>query len=545
MERIITKGCWKHMSDIFTFLAEQPVMLAFLLVGGGMALGRLKVKGVGLGAAAVLFLAIAVAAWSTAEGIDLAIPHIVGTLGLVIFAFAIGNNAGGTFFKSLKQATGPIITMVLLFILAAVSAYLVGTYVFDMDIALIAGTFAGAVTNTPALAAAGESSGDPGTATVGYAVAYLFGVIGMIIAANLALRKAHLDTDTPSPVTHQNVRVDRTDLPTVGGVLAEIGTVVEFSRLRRGEEGPIWIPSSSEKLHEGDLVTIVGDDEAVRSVISALGHASSHSLRADRRMLDFRRITVSEPNHVGKTVGELDEILAERWGAKISRVRRADQDMLALPSMMVEMGDRVRVVGPTLKLKEISSWLGDSSKGLTDINPVALGLGLGFGILLGSIEIPMPGGGSFSLGAAAGVLIVGLVMGRLGRIGNVVTALPNTANAVMSELGLLLFLAQAGTNAGGQIGTAFSGDEWWKILLLGILITSIMAGGLYVAMKSIFKMGGTRLSGLLGGAQTQPAVLAFANGRTGADPRVALGYALVYPVAMITKILVAHILGGM
>ena len=136
-------------------------------------------------------------------------------------------------------------------------------------------------------------------------------------------------------------------------------------------------------------------------------------------------------------------------------------------------------------------------------------------------------------------------MGRLGRIGSVVTALPKSANAVMSELGLLLFLAQAGTNAGGQIGQAFSGDEWWKILLLGILVTSIMAVGLYAAMRSIFKMGGTRLSGLLGGAQTQPAVLAFANGRTGADPRVALGYALVYPVAMITKILVAHFLGGM
>lgn len=533
------------MSDLFSLLAEQPIMLAFLLVGGGMALGQIKVKGVALGAAAVLFLAIGVAAWSTAEGIDLAIPHIVGTLGLVIFAFSIGNNAGGTFFKSLKQATGPIITMVLLFIAAAAAAFVVGTYVFDMDIALISGTFAGAVTNTPALAAAGESSGDPGTATVGYAVAYLFGVIGMIIAAHLALRKAHLDTDAPSPVTHENVRVTREDMPTVGAIMSRLGSTIEFSRIRRGEHGPIWIPSSTEQLHDGDLLTIVGEDAAVAAAVEELGHPSSHSLRSDRRMLDFRRITLSEPTLVGKTVSELDVVLTERWGAKISRVRRADQDMLAIPSMMVEMGDRVRVVGPTAKLKEISTWLGDSSKGLTDINPVALGLGLGLGILVGSIEIPMPGGGGFSLGGAAGTLIVGLIMGRLGRIGKVVTALPNSANVVMAELGLLLFLAQAGTNAGGQIGMAFSGDDWWKILILGILVTTIMAAGLYAAMKGIFKMGGTRLSGLLGGAQTQPAVLAFANGRTGADSRVALGYALVYPVAMITKILVAHVLGGM
>lgn len=541
----MTEGCPGGMNSVLNYLAEQPILTAFLIIGIGMALGRIKVKGVSLGAAAVLFFAIALAAWGNAVGVEITIPHYIGTLGLVLFAFSIGNNAGGTFFKSLKQATGPIITMVVLFIVAAVAAYLVGSYVFDMDIALIAGTFSGAVTNTPALAAAGESSGDPGTATVGYAVAYLFGVIGMIIAAQMALRKAHLDTDAPSPVTHQNVRVDREDGPTVGGIMKSLGSAIEFSRIRRGEQGPIWIPSSSEVLQRGDLVTIVGEDADVEQVVGELGHRSSHSLRSDRRMLDFRRITVSEPSLVGLTVRELDEVLAERWGAKISRVRRADQDMLAIPNLMVEMGDRVRVVGPTMKLKEISKWLGDSSKGLTDINPVALGLGLALGLFVGSIEIPMPGGGSFSLGGAAGVLLVGLVMGRLGRVGKVVTALPNTANLVMSELGLLLFLAQAGCNAGGQIGLAFSGDAWWKILLLGVLVTSIMGVGLYLTMRQIFHMGGTRLSGLLAGSQTQPAVLAFANGRTGSDPRVALGYALVYPVAMIAKILVAHFLGGM
>lgn len=541
----MTEECPGGMNSVLNYLAEQPILTAFLIIGIGMALGRIKVKGVSLGAAAVLFFAIALAAWGNAVGVEITIPHYIGTLGLVLFAFSIGNNAGGTFFKSLKQATGPIITMVVLFIVAAVAAYLVGSYVFDMDIALIAGTFSGAVTNTPALAAAGESSGDPGTATVGYAVAYLFGVIGMIIAAQMALRKAHLDTDAPSPVTHQNVRVDREDGPTVGGIMKSLGSAIEFSRIRRGEQGPIWIPSSSEVLQRGDLVTIVGEDADVEQVVGELGHRSSHSLRSDRRMLDFRRITVSEPSLVGLTVRELDEVLAERWGAKISRVRRADQDMLAIPNLMVEMGDRVRVVGPTMKLKEISKWLGDSSKGLTDINPVALGLGLALGLFVGSIEIPMPGGGSFSLGGAAGVLLVGLVMGRLGRVGKVVTALPNTANLVMSELGLLLFLAQAGCNAGGQIGLAFSGDAWWKILLLGVLVTSIMGVGLYLTMRHIFHMGGTRLSGLLAGSQTQPAVLAFANGRTGSDPRVALGYALVYPVAMIAKILVAHFLGGM
>jgi len=209
------------------------------------------------------------------------------------------------------------------------------------------------------------------------------------------------------------------------------------------------------------------------------------------------------------------------------------------------MGDRVRVVAPTAKMAEISKLFGDSTKGMTSINPVALGIGMVLGILLGSIQIPLGGGDTFSIGSAAGTLIVGLIMGRVGRIGTAVTALPYTACMVMSELGLLIFLAHAGTNAGGQIMTAFTSGEWTKILFLGVIITLVVAAGLYFSMRYIGKMGGTKLAGALGGTQTQPAVLAFANGRTGDDPRVAMGYAMVYPVAMIVKIFVAQILGSL
>ena len=170
---------------------------------------------------------------------------------------------------------------------------------------------------------------------------------------------------------------------------------------------------------------------------------------------------------------------------------------------------------------------------------------MALGILIGEIPIFTPTGAYFSIGSAAGTLIVGLIFGRLGRIGPFVTAMPFTAGQVLAEFGLLVFLAQAGANAGGQIEKAFTSGTWLQILLLGIIMTSIMAVGLYVVMRWIFKMGGTKLSGLLAGAQTQPAVLAFANSRTNMDPRVSLGYALVYPVAMIGKILVAQIMGGM
>lgn len=533
------------MATVMGFLAEQPVLFLFMLIGVGMIFGHIKVKGVSLGAAAVLFCAIGFAAWGETYDIHARVPHGIGILGLAIFAFAIGINSGPSFFRNLKAALGPIIAMVGLYIVAAGSGYLVGTKVFDMPIALVAGTFAGATTNTPALAAAGEASGELATATVGYSIAYLFGVIGMMIAAYFAIKVGKNDKDTPSQVTHATIRVEREDSPTVADILHIVGDKALFSRLRRGETGPIWIPELTDHLEKDDLVTVAAPKELIAVIERALGHISSHSLRADRRFLDFRRITVSDGKLAGHTIAELDAMLEEKFGATISRVRRGDIDQVATPEFFVEMGDRVRVVGPTAKMKEISKFFGDSARGLTDINPVAFGIGMMLGVLLGEMPIPMGGGATFSIGSAAGTLIVGLIFGRIGRIGPIVTTLPHTSCLVLSELGLLMFLAQAGTNAGGQIAVAFEGGTWLHILALGAMITTIMAVGMFFVMRLVFKMGGTQLSGVLGGSQTQPAVLGFANNRTHGDPRVALGYALVYPVAMIGKILVAQVLGSL
>ncbi|MDY5584246.1 MAG: TrkA C-terminal domain-containing protein [Arcanobacterium sp.] len=533
------------MQTVFEFLATQPVLLAFFLVGVGMFFGHIKVRGVSLGAAAVLFFAIAVSAWGTAYGADVHVPHEIGIMGLALFTFGIGNNSGPSFFENIKRAVGPMVTMVLMYIIAAGVGYAVGKYIFEMDISLIAGTFAGSVTNTPALAAAGEASGDPQLATIGYSIAYLYGVIGMMIAAAVAIKNSGSDTDKPEPVTHANLRVDRDDQPRIKEILGLFKKNVEISRIRRGETGPIWIPTPADVLEKDDLITVVGTTAQIEKMTELVGHRSSHSLRADRRFLDFRRITVSKTQLAGKTIKEIDAYIAEHYGAAISRVRRGDTDMVATPDFMLEMGDRVRVIAPTMKMKQLSAYFGDSTKGLTDINPVALGIGISLGVFIGALKIPLPGGSAFGIGAAAGALIIGLIFGRLGRIGPMVTALPNTTCAVLSELGLLLFLAQAGTNAGSQIANAFTSGAWISILILGFIMTSIVAWGMYLAMRAIFKVGGMQLSGMLGGTQTQPAVLAFANGRTNSDPRVALGYALVYPVAMIGKILVATVLGSL
>lgn len=536
------------MVHVLNHLADNPVLVLFLLIGLGMLVGHIKVKGVSLGAAAVLFAGIALAAWATSQGVTIEVPSAMGILGLAVFTFAIGVQSGPNFFHVIRTAVGPLALMLLVFIVAAAAGVGVGR-LLGMNSALIAGTFAGAITNTPALAAAGNAAtlaGNPdgaAIATVGYAVAYLYGVIGMLFFCLLALRYGRSDKDKPSPLMNRTIRVERDDSPMIGDILATVSGELRFSRLRRGETGPITRPVAEDHVNRDDLVTVVGTQDAVTQVIKALGHGSSHSLIEDRRYLDFRRITVSDPKIAGHTIADL--AVDHTFGATISRVRRGDTDMVGTPDLVLQLGDRVRVVAPTGRMKDISKFFGDSARGLSSINPVALGLGMALGVFIGEWKFLTPTGATFSIGSAAGTLLVGLVFGKIGRIKGFVTALPFTATAVLSELGLLIFLAQAGTKAGGQIANAFTGGDWWKILLTGIVITTIVGLGLYASMRWIVKMGGTRLAGLLGGAQTQPAVLAFANERTGADPRVALGYAMVYPVAMIAKIFIAQILGGL
>ena len=536
------------VTGLLHHFSQNPVLVLFLLIGLGMGVGHVKVKVVSLGAAALLFAGIALAAWGASEGVAVDVPAPLGTLGLAIFTFAIGVQSGPNFFHVIRTAGGPLALMLLIFLAAAGAGVGVGR-ALGMDPALIAGTFAGATTNTPSLAAAGNAAVLAGNeegsaiATVGYAVAYLYGVTGMLFFCLMALRYRRADKDAPSPLINRTIRVERKDSPMIGDIAERISGELKFSRLRRGETGPITRPRNEDRINRDDLVTVVGTQEAVKQVIEALGHGSSHSLLEDRRYLDFRRITVSDPKLAGRTVAELG--VDAKFGATISRVRRGDVDMVGTPDLVLQEGDRVRVVAPTGRMAEISKFFGDSARGLSSINPIALGVGMALGIVIGEWKFLTPTGATFSIGSAAGTLLVGLVFGKIGRIKSFVTALPFTATAVLGEFGLLVFLAQAGTKAGGQIADAFAGGDWWRILVTGFVITTVVGLGTYASMRWIVGMGGTRLSGLVGGVQTQPAVLAFANERTGSDPRVALGYAMVYPVAMIAKIFFAQFLGGL
>jgi putative transport protein len=316
---------------------------------------------------------------------------------------------------------------------------------------------------------------------------------------------------------------------------------VAFTRLKHQHAASqTHVAGDDDVLGPRDLVAAVGPRSLVDEVTAELGHRSSHNIVDDRHELDYRRITVSNPALAGHTIHELG---LERYGATASRVRRGDVDMVAHPGFVVQMGDRLRVISPEDRMSEVSAHLGDSERGISDINPTGLALGMTLGVLIGLVEVPVPGGG-FALGAAAGSLLAGLVFGHLGRIGPVVTSMSHGAASSLSTFGMITFLAYAGTIAGGRFADAVTSQLGWKVAVLGLVVTSLTAVALLVA-AGLAGSQPRQTAGMLGGAQTQPAVLAYANEQTGADLRVGIGYALVYPAAMIAKILLAQILAGL
>lgn len=527
------------MRAVLTFLSEQPLVFAFALVCLGTALGQVKARGVGLGPAAVLFAALGISAFADAHGTPVEVPALIGTLGLMLFTFTIGVASGSVFFHNVRTGWRLILATIGLLLAVGVGGVLIGQ-ALGLPMPVIAGTFAGALNNTPALGAAVESAGSSAP-TVGYAVAYLFGATAPLLLVGLALRRRANDPDTPAKVVTMPVRVERTDgFATLGDVIEHYSEEITFSRVRHDEDGPVRTAMLDDPLRVGDVLVIDGPVDIVEEVVGRLGHLSTHRIEAESVRLAMRRITVSNKDLVGKNLADLR--LPQRFDAAVTRLRRGDVDRIARPESVLQMGDRLRVICPADAMDEVTTFLGDSSRGYSELNPLALAGGLVLGALIGLFVIP---GTGLSLGIAAGCLLVGLVFGRLGRIGPVVTGMPGSAAQALTELGLLLFLVQAGNTAGGQIDYAFSSGEWLPILLLGFFFTTALIGGSYLLVRRVFHVGGTKTAGMIGGIQTQPALLAFANSMAGNDPRIAVGYALVYPAMMFAKILFANVVGSL
>ncbi len=517
-------------------LADNPVLLVFVVLGLGAGLGAIKVRGVSLGPAGALFAGLALSAVDD----RLAIPEIVGPLGLALFTYTIGLASGPAFFASIRSQGRTITAVVLIMVGGAVGARALAE-LFDLGVGVGAGLFAGSFTNTPALAAAVEALDGSSEPVVGYSVAYPIGVVGMILAAAWALRSGRPRTtdDDVRPADLSSVTIEvragvRTGLTELTELFA--GRAV-FARIER--DGAQFVPNADTEVMSGDLVSVAAHEAVVPELVEALGPVRPLQLSHDRSHLDMRRIVVSDRHLTGRRLGDLD--LYERFGAVATRLRRGDVDLLAADDVTVLPGDRLRIVAPRSQMHPIAAYLGDSERRVAEIDALGFMCGIAAGLALGLVRVPLLGGGHFALGVAGGPLVLGLLLGRAERTGPVVWQPPYGANLALRQFGTILFLGTVGSRSGSALTDALSSSRGATVALSALVVVSVVAVVSLVVGRRVLGLGGARLAGVIAGIETQPAVLAFAGEQT-ADERVSTSYALVFPVAMLTKILLAQLL---
>jgi putative transport protein len=528
-------------------LADNPLLLLFVIAAISYPLGRIKIKGTSLGVAAVLFVSIAVGSLDP----NLKLPDVIFNLGAVLFVYTLGLSGGPGFFASFRSK-GLRDSFFVGTILIGAAGFTLGAYfLLHLKSTLAAGMYAGSLTCTPALAAvvqyvrtnAPSATRDALMAepVIGYSIAYPMGVIAMI-ASILAVKRAwkvDFAGGTSRHLESRTIQVTRREpiTETLQELTRGCGWDVNFGRLKRA--GKLSLATAEMRLVPGDLVSLVGPTEDVDRVTAYLGRECDEHLELDRSEFDFRRMFVSDPRVVGHRLGDLN--LTKQFGAIATRVRRGDVEMLAHGNTVLELGDRVRIVARRQDMDKIARFVGDSYRALSEIDVLTFSLGIAAGLLVGIIPIPLPGGLVFTLGFAGGPLVVALILGALGRTGPLVWSLPYSANLTLRQIGLIMFLAGVGTRAGYAFVSTFTQGGGIYLFLAGAFITTLTAlATLWIGYR-LLKMPMSLLIGLLAGLQTQPAVLGFALEQTG-NVLPHLGYASMFALAVIVKIIVAQLL---
>ena len=533
-------------------LVDNPLLLLFVVAAIGYPLGQIKIRGSSLGVAAVLFVGLAFGALHP----DLKLPEVVYTLGLVLFVYTVGLSSGPGFFASFQRRglRDNLFVVGMILMAAILSAALYS--LLHLKPAQAAGMFTGSLTNTPALAGVLEylkarAVTEPllSEPVVGYSITYPVGVVGVILTLVLvqSLWKTNYAAEASSLQEYnvhkrlysRTICVTRPEATraSVEEMIHQNNWHVVFGRVKRGDE--LKLVRGSSRLEIGDQVTVVSTPEELDRATAFLGEQGDQHIEFDRSTMDYRRIFVSNPRLASRRIRDLH--LQQHFGAIITRVRRGDVELLPGGDTVIELGDRVRVLTQRERMDEVTSFFGDSYRALSEIDILAFSLGLALGLIVGIIPIPLPGGLVLKLGFAGGPLIVALILSTVAHTGSIVWSLPYSANLTLRQIGLVMFLAGVGTRSGYAFITTLTQGNGLVIFAAGAIITCLTAlTTLWIGHK-LLKIPMNLLVGMLAGLQTQPAVLGFALEQSDSElPNI--GYAAVYPVAMIAKILAAQVL---
>jgi putative transport protein len=514
-------------------LVEQPLLQVAIVVALGALVGQIPFGPLRFGAAGALFVGLAVGAVDPRLGEGLGLAQ---SLGLALFVYCVGLTAGQPFLEALRTAA-PVMLLACVALVGVAGLALGIAALTGVSPAFMAGVFAGAGNSTPTLQAALDAAGTS-EPSVGYALAYPVGVAVTIALIASVLRRPFPGSKDPAPAAAAGIAT-RTVTVTSPCAVAEVPVVAQrrvlLTMLYR--DGHTHVLSNVPELREGDEVLVVGPAAALAEATDWLGEPSDHDLVDDRTEVTYRRVLVSRSELAGRTIADLE--LEPRFGAVASRVRRGDLDMLAHPDMRVRVGDRIRVVAPRGQLDAVSEHLGDSEREVNALDLLTLGTGLALGILVGLPGLVL-GDVRLSLGAAAGPLIVGMVLGLVRSTGPLVWELPLAANQLLRQLGVAVFLACVGLAAGKE----FADTVLSTAGLVAVVSSAVLMGlgGLAVVWVAL-RVGASapRAAGLLAGYNGQPAALAYANEQV-FDERVDAGYSTLFALTTVVKIVLAQLI---
>ncbi|MFD3165248.1 aspartate:alanine exchanger family transporter [Herpetosiphon sp. NSE202] len=536
-------------------LASNPLLLLFVVAAIGYPLGQLNLGGVRLGVAAVLFVGLAIGSLDE----RLKLPEVLYQFGLVMFVYTVGLSSGHQFFRSWRSKGLRDNLFIGGMIVVAYGFAILAHSFLSIKPTLTVGLFTGTITNTPALAAAIEYLksalpeqqlaaviNDP---VVGYSIAYPMGVVAMMLAIVLVQRLWRVDyakeltsrhdlEGNHHDITSRTVEITNPEATqlSVQALIAKYHWSMVFGRYRR--DGHVAVTTGATQFMLGDHVSIVGSSDVLEQVIAVLGQ-ETEDISNDRRELDYRRMFVSNSKIVGIRLEQLN--LPQVLGATITRIRRGDVEMLPTADTRLELGDRVRVIARRADIPQVSRFFGDSYRALSEVDILTFTLGLVMGLVIGSLVLPLPGGVSIKLGFAGGPLVVSLILGALDRTGPLVWNMPYSTNLTLRQIGIVMFLAGVGTRAGYDFVKFLFSSNGLLLFGVGAAITFTIAMLILTIGYKVLKIPMGILTGMLAGFQTQPALLSFAVQQSNNElPNQ--GYAAVYPLALIIKIILAQLM---
>jgi putative transport protein len=544
--------------------AVALAMTALALSGAlGLGLGALRVGGVGLGIGGVLFASLGVGHLAAAAEVrfDDATLEFVREFGLILFVYTIGVQVGPGFFASFRRAGLELNLLAAAIVLLGVATAVAIHFLLGVEAAALVGVMSGAVTNTPGLGAATQALKDAGAdaatlelPSLGYAVAYPFGILGILLAMLLARAVFRVDVAAEAAAFEAARRAGAATLPAMnvrvvnpnldGLELGEVPDLFDAGVVasRMLSEGRLVVPTRRTRLRRGDVLHLVGPAERLRAMRLILGEEADVSLstRVAGAEIVWERIAATETRALGRRLGALD--LEESHGVRISRVNRAGAELVASDALALQFGDIVTVVGPPEGVAAVKAVLGDQRQRLQEVQYAAVFVGIALGVFVGSLPIFLPGlPAPLKLGLAGGPLLVAIALARLGQFGPLVWFMPPVANHALRELGIVLFLAVVGLRAGDRFLATLVSGEGLTWLLCGAAITLVPLLIVAAAARLARRLDYLSLCGLLAGSMTDPPALAFANALApSAAP--SLAYATVYPLVMCLRILAPQLL---